>query len=141
LFYHWYWSRFTKNFTIHDGNFHGKSSDTRTQGAIIRVLTYRRYANITVCYFFVFSQLRNSCYLRTYFLLVLIGLMALRNVGFDYLFYMQLCFFFYLGVWTYFSETCTYMQSSSEGGGGGGGGQRGQFAPGPQCKGAPKFGK
>jgi hypothetical protein len=28
----------------------------RIQGAIIRVLTYRRYANITVWYFFVFSQ-------------------------------------------------------------------------------------
>jgi hypothetical protein len=46
------------------------------QGAIIRVLTYRRYANITVWYFFVFSHVayhvgtRNSCYLRTYFLLV-----------------------------------------------------------------------
>ena len=26
------------------------------QGAIIRVLTYRRYANITVWYFFVFSH-------------------------------------------------------------------------------------
>jgi hypothetical protein len=37
-------------------------SDTRVQcmayvqGAIIRVLTYRRYANITVWYFFVFSH-------------------------------------------------------------------------------------
>jgi hypothetical protein len=35
---------------------------------------YRRYANITVWYFFVFSQVpvgtQNSCYLRTYFLLV-----------------------------------------------------------------------
>ena len=27
-----------------------------TQGAIIRVLTYRRYANITVWYFLVFSH-------------------------------------------------------------------------------------
>jgi hypothetical protein len=27
-----------------------------SQGAIIRVLTYRRYANITVWYFFVFSH-------------------------------------------------------------------------------------
>jgi hypothetical protein len=31
-------------------------SKTKVQGAIIRVLTYRRYANITVWYFFVFSQ-------------------------------------------------------------------------------------
>ena len=82
-----------------------------SQGAIIRVLMYRRYANITVWYFFVFSQVpvgtQNSCYLRTYFLLVphdqaqgiqyrnlvgiscvwdvlawnMIALMALRNVG------------------------------------------------------------
>ena len=30
--------------------------DNFEQGAIIRVLTYRRYANITVWYFFVFSH-------------------------------------------------------------------------------------
>ena len=32
------------------------SGVTSNQGAIIRVLTYRRYANITVWYFFVFSH-------------------------------------------------------------------------------------
>jgi hypothetical protein len=48
----------------------------KLQGAIICALTYRRYTNITVWYFFVFSHVpltvgtRNSCYLRTYFLLV-----------------------------------------------------------------------
>jgi hypothetical protein len=33
-----------------------QASENITQGAIIRVLTYRRYANITVWYFFVFSH-------------------------------------------------------------------------------------
>ena len=47
-------------------------TDERVKDAIIRVLTYRRYANITVWYSFVFSHVgtRNSYYLRTYFLLV-----------------------------------------------------------------------
>ena len=36
-------------------------SKTKVQGAIIRVLTYRRYANITVWYFFVFSHVPRRC--------------------------------------------------------------------------------
>jgi uncharacterized membrane protein (GlpM family) len=121
----------------------GPSLSLLMQGAIIRVLTYRRYANITVWHFYVFSDVPRryvellrrtlSAYLVfdgttwpfqaqgiQYRNLVgiscvwdvlawnMIALMALRNVGVDCL-YMQLCFFFYLVVCTYFSETCALM--------------------------------
>jgi hypothetical protein len=45
------------------------------QGAINRVLRYRKYGSITIWYFFLSATYhvgtRNSCYLRTYILLVL----------------------------------------------------------------------
>jgi hypothetical protein len=91
------------------------------QGAIIRLLAYQRYANITAWYFFVFSHVprryaRNSCYMRTYtwpfqaqgiqyhnlvgiscawdvLAWNTIGMMGLGNVGVHCL-YMHLCFLF-----------------------------------------------
>ena len=49
---------------------------TCIQGAIIRVPTYRRYAKITVWYFFVFSQVLDRymriCHSRTYIFLLAI---------------------------------------------------------------------